>query len=107
MMFHSPRFCSGKTPTRSAQRAKLPARHLHEHHPDIIERLRLRLRRIRRGSILLLGPRMDMAFRCGTEGPGRWDFRIPFLTPADDDASSAGHCCPDGLSFTHGLRARP
>lgn len=84
-------------------------RHLHEHHPDIIERLRLRLpRRIRRGSISLLGlDRYGLQVR--TEGPeGRWDFRIPFLTPADDDAS-LGRALLSlmGCPFTHGLRARP
>lgn len=85
------------------------ARHLHDHHPDMIERLRFRLpRRIRRGSIYLLGlDRHGVQVR--TEGPeGCWDCRIPFLAPVDDDAALCRALLSlMGRPFSHGLRARP
>ncbi len=83
-------------------------RHLHEHHPDMIERLRLRLpRQIRRGSIHLLGlDRHGLQVR--TEGPqGRWDCRIPFFTPVNDDASLCRALLSlMGCPFTSGIRPR-
>lgn len=62
--------------------------HLQRHHPDMIERLRLRLPRgTRRGRIHLVGlDRFGLQVRI--EGPeGHWDHRIPFFTPVADDAT--------------------
>lgn len=82
--------------------------HLHRHHPELVERLRLRLpRRMRRGRLRLLGlDRYGLQVR--VEGPeGGWDSRIPFFRTADDESAlcralMAVMSCP----FTHGLRAR-
>lgn len=62
--------------------------HLQEHHPDMVERLRLRLpRTTRRGQIRLVG--LDRyGLQLKTEGPeGHWDHRVPFFTPVSDEAA--------------------
>lgn len=82
--------------------------HLQQHHPEMVERLRLHLpRRQRQGRIKLLGlDRYGLTVR--TEGPkGRWDARVPFLVPVNDDATlsralRALMACP----FSNGLRPR-
>lgn len=83
-------------------------RHLNRHHPEMVERLRMRLpRRMRSGRIQVLGlDRFGLQVR--TEGPqDSWEFHVPFFAPVDDDdalcrALMALMACP----FSHGLRAR-
>ncbi len=82
--------------------------HLQHHHPDMVERLRLRLPAgRRRGRIQLVG--LDCyGLQVKTEGPdGHWYHRIPFFTPVTDDVtlcralrSLVAH------PFNQGLRAR-
>lgn len=82
--------------------------HLQRHHPDMVERLRLRLPRgTRRGRIHLVGlDRFGLQVRIeGAEG--YWDHRIPFFTPVADDAA----LCRALRSLmahpsAHGLRTR-
>lgn len=82
--------------------------HLQNHHPDMVERLRLRLPAgRRRGRIQLVG--LDRyGLQVKTEGPeGHWYHRIPFFTPAADDIA----LCRALRSLmahpsTQGLRAR-
>lgn len=82
--------------------------HLQQHHPEMVERLRLHLpRRQRQGRIRLLGlDRYGLTVR--TEGPkGNWEARVPFLMPVSDDATlsralRALMACPFGA----GLRPR-
>ncbi len=82
--------------------------HLQQHHPEMVERLRLHLpRRQRQGRIRLLGlDRYGLTVR--TEGPkGNWDARVPFLMPVADGAAlsralRALMACP----FGNGLRPR-
>lgn len=62
--------------------------HLQHRHPELVERLRLHLPRgIRRGRLRLLGlDRYGLQVR--VDGPdGRWDVRVPFLSPAADGAA--------------------
>lgn len=82
--------------------------HLQHHHPDMVERLRLRLPRgTRRGRIHLVGlDRFGLQVRI--EGPEGYRYhRIPFFTPVADDAA----LCRALRSLmahpsTHGLRTR-
>lgn len=82
--------------------------HLQHHHPDMVERLRLRLPAgRRRGRIQLVG--LDCyGLQVKTEGPdGHWYHRIPFFTPVTDDVA----LCRALRSlmahpFNQGLRAR-
>lgn len=82
--------------------------HLQQHHPEMVERLRLHLpRRRRQGRIRLLGlDRYGLTVK--TEGPqGDWESRVPFLAPAADDqalsrALRSLMACP----FGNGLRPR-
>lgn len=83
-------------------------RHLHDHHAEMVERLRLHLPRGKRqGRIRLLGlDRYGLMVR--TEGAqGTWDSRVPFRTSVDDDAALCRAlrslmACP----FEGGLRPR-
>lgn len=64
--------------------------HLQKHHPDMVERLRLRLPRgTRRGRIYLVGlDRFGLQVRIEGPGPeGHWHHRIPFFTPVTDDVA--------------------
>lgn len=78
--------------------------HLEHHHPEMVERLRIHLpRNMRRGPIRLLG--LDR-FGLQVRVDGR-DLRIPFFTPAADDAALCRALrtlmgCP-----LRGLRPRP
>jgi hypothetical protein len=82
--------------------------HLHHHHPEMINRLRLHLPRcLRRGRLQLIGlDRYGLAVRVA--GPQQhWDRRIPFHAPVNDDAGlsralrSLMHC-----PFAGGLTSR-
>ena len=62
--------------------------HLQARHPDMIERLRLRLpRTARRGQVRLVG--LDRyGLQLKTQDPeGHWDHRVPFFAPVSDEAS--------------------
>lgn len=83
--------------------------HLQHRHPDLVERLRLRLPRgMRRGRLRILGiDRYGLQVR--VDGPdGRWDVRVAFLQPATDGAAlSRALRSLMGCPFNRGLQKRP
>lgn len=84
-------------------------RHLGDHHPELVERLRLHLPRpMRRGRLRLLGlDRYGLQLRTVTD-EGSWEVRVPFFAPvADDAALRRALRLLIGCPFNNALRTRP
>lgn len=84
-------------------------RHLGEHHPDMVERLRLHLpRSIRRGRLRLLGlDRYGLQLRI-SRTDGEWEARVPFFSPVSDETALCRALrLLMGCPFSNALRTRP
>jgi hypothetical protein len=83
--------------------------HLHDRHPELVERLRSQLPRgMRRGRLRLVGlDRYGLQVR--VDGPdGRFDVRVPFARPVADGAALARALRSlMGCPFNRGLQKRP